>query len=116
MSLASVSSLGRPPPAGELEPLARCLTPVPCKRDRAEARKGVRHLVELRGEWWLARGCQTPIDEWRYPMIANADVREQLRGDARRAVEACPRLALRLVRQVPDGLSTVGTRASAHSH
>jgi ferredoxin len=36
------------------------------------------------------------LDEWGYPIISGQDLPEQLRGDARRAVSACPRLALRL--------------------
>lgn len=36
------------------------------------------------------------LDEWGYPMIADADLPEHLRGDAERAISACPRLALRL--------------------
>ena len=36
------------------------------------------------------------LDEWGYPIIADGDVPEQLRGDVTRAIDACPRLALRL--------------------
>jgi ferredoxin len=36
------------------------------------------------------------LDEWGYPILADGDVPEELRGDAARAVAACPRLALRL--------------------
>ena len=36
------------------------------------------------------------LDEWGYPMIADEDVPGDLRTEARRAVAACPRLALRL--------------------
>ena len=36
------------------------------------------------------------LDEWGYPMIGAGAVPEHLRGQARRAVAACPRLALRL--------------------
>jgi ferredoxin len=35
-------------------------------------------------------------DEWGYPIIADESVPKHLRGDGRRAVAACPRLALRL--------------------
>ncbi len=35
------------------------------------------------------------LDEWGYPMLA-ASVPARLRGHARRAVSACPALALRL--------------------
>jgi ferredoxin len=36
------------------------------------------------------------LDEWGYPMVADDVVPAHLRGDAARAVAACPRLALRL--------------------
>jgi ferredoxin len=36
------------------------------------------------------------LDEWGYPMIAAGDVPAHFAGDARRAVSACPRLALAL--------------------
>jgi ferredoxin len=36
------------------------------------------------------------LDEWGYPMVAEDVVPAHLRGDAARAVAACPRLALRL--------------------
>jgi ferredoxin len=36
------------------------------------------------------------LDEWGYPISSRDDVPEELRADARRAVGACPRLALRL--------------------
>ena len=39
------------------------------------------------------------LDQWGYPMITQDSVPEHLQGDARRAVAACPRLALRLQRQ-----------------
>jgi ferredoxin len=39
------------------------------------------------------------LDEWGYPIVADGTVPDRLRGDARRAVGACPRLALRLERQ-----------------
>jgi ferredoxin len=38
------------------------------------------------------------LDEWGYPMMADGNVPERLRGDAQRVVAACPRLALRLAR------------------
>lgn len=37
------------------------------------------------------------LDEWGYPILAN-DVPMHLEGHARRAVSACPTLALRLTR------------------
>lgn len=36
------------------------------------------------------------LDEWGYPVIADPDVPAALLGHARRAVAACPVLALRL--------------------
>ena len=39
------------------------------------------------------------LDEWGYPLISDQAVPAHLRGDARRAVAACPRLALRLERR-----------------
>ena len=36
------------------------------------------------------------LDEWGYPILGDEPVPERLRTDARRAVAACPRLALRL--------------------
>lgn len=47
------------------------------------------HCAELLPEF-------VELDEWGYPMLADADVPLHLRGDALRAVDACPRLALRL--------------------
>ena len=38
------------------------------------------------------------LDEWGYPVIADPSVPDTLRGHARRAVAACPVLALRLER------------------
>ncbi len=37
------------------------------------------------------------LDEWGYPLIDPAPVPAGLAGPAKRAVAACPRLALRLV-------------------
>ncbi|KAB1990290.1 ferredoxin [Streptomyces triticiradicis] len=34
------------------------------------------------------------LDEWGYPVLENSTVPDRLRGHARRAVAACPRLAL----------------------
>jgi ferredoxin len=41
------------------------------------------------------------LDEWGYPIVAAEPVPAGLEKEARRAVAACPRLALRLER-VPD--------------
>ena len=37
------------------------------------------------------------LDEWGYPVLAAAEVPARLTAHARRAVRACPTLALRLV-------------------
>ncbi len=39
------------------------------------------------------------LDDWGYPILRRADVSPQLEAYARRAVAACPVLALRLVRR-----------------
>ena len=38
------------------------------------------------------------LDEWGYPILPSGPVPADLLADARRAVTACPRLALRLER------------------
>jgi ferredoxin len=38
------------------------------------------------------------LDEWGYPMLAAGDIPGRLTADARRAVSACPRLALSIQR------------------
>jgi ferredoxin len=38
------------------------------------------------------------LDEWGYPILLTADVPPRLASHARRAVRACPTLALRLAR------------------
>jgi ferredoxin len=40
------------------------------------------------------------LDEWGYPLVTGP-VTEELLGEARAAVRACPRLALRLVSDPP---------------
>jgi ferredoxin len=39
------------------------------------------------------------LDEWGYPLIADAEVPPELEALARRAVSTCPTLALRLAAQ-----------------
>lgn len=39
------------------------------------------------------------LDDWGYPVLAGPLVPRRLAGEARRAVAACPTLALRLVRR-----------------
>ncbi|MBV9816934.1 MAG: ferredoxin [Solirubrobacterales bacterium] len=41
------------------------------------------------------------LDEWGYPVIADAKLPARLEGLARRAVSACPTLALRLKADTP---------------
>ncbi len=41
------------------------------------------------------------LDDWGFPVIADADVPARLRGEAAAVVRLCPRLALRL-EQVPQ--------------
>jgi ferredoxin len=45
------------------------------------------------------------LDEWGYPMLADRTVPKELIGHARRAVSACPALALRLNRERRDHTS-----------
>lgn len=40
-------------------------------------------------------------DEWGYPIVGSAPVPEHLRAGAKRAVAACPKLALMLEREQP---------------
>jgi ferredoxin len=68
------------------EPLHMILDPIRCD--------AYGHCAELLPEL-------IQLDQWGYPMIDQGAVPEHLRGDARKAVEACPRLALRLERQRP---------------
>ena len=51
---------------------------------------GYGSCAELLPEWVVA-------DEWGYPVIRSGPLPEPLLPLARRAVKACPRLALRLV-------------------
>ncbi len=39
------------------------------------------------------------LDEWGYPVIEDGELTPELLGHARRAVDACPTLALRLQRE-----------------
>jgi len=45
-------------------------------------------------------------DPWGYPVVSEHHVPERLIGHARRAVEACPTLALLLVDAEPDGANS----------
>lgn len=45
------------------------------------------------------------LDDWGYPILRDAPVPERLRDLARRAVDACPVLALRLVAAQPEAHS-----------
>lgn len=48
------------------------------------------------------------LDEWGYPIVGDAPISPSLEAHARRAVDACPVLALRLERL------TANQRATAH--
>ncbi len=61
---------------------------------------------QLRVDWpkCLAHGLcaevlaeMVHLDEWRYPVVDRAPVPDELLDHARRAVAACPTLALRLI-------------------
>jgi ferredoxin len=39
------------------------------------------------------------LDEWGYPIVSGENVSQDLRREAKAAVAACPRLALRLEQQ-----------------
>ncbi len=43
------------------------------------------------------------LDDWGYPVIADVDVARDLESHARRAVDMCPTLALRLERTAVSG-------------
>jgi ferredoxin len=43
------------------------------------------------------------LDEWGYPLIAAEPLTEELLGNARRAAQACPTLALLLQRERARG-------------
>jgi ferredoxin len=53
------------------------------------------------------------LDDWGYPMLEPTGVPANLEAHARRAVETCPVLALRLVARAPSGLSAVPTARRA---
>ena len=57
------------------------------------------------------------LDEWGYPIVRSPDVPGALVAHARRAVEACPVLALRLRATAPlqaanSAWSTIGARGT----
>lgn len=53
------------------------------------------------------------LDEWGYPVLAEADLPVRLEGLARRAVRDCPTLALRLLDGPPPGAADRPRAASA---
>ena len=61
------------------------------------------HCVELLPEL-------IEFDQWGYPIISKESVPEHLQADARKAVAACPRLALRLERHAAAGREPAGRR------
>ncbi|HET9689779.1 MAG TPA: ferredoxin [Acidimicrobiales bacterium] len=48
------------------------------------------------------------LDDWGYPMIDDRPVPDELLAHARRAVTACPAIALRLDRLATGGAAPVG--------
>ena len=52
------------------------------------------------------------LDDWGYPIISPGPVPEHLAAHARRAVAACPALALRLSQQNPSFDSATSQRSS----
>jgi ferredoxin len=54
------------------------------------------------------------LDDWGYPIVDGRPVPEELLAHARRAVDACPTLALALARaeRAPSGHEGGATRAS----
>lgn len=47
------------------------------------------------------------LDDWGYPMIQRGTVPANLLEHARRAVDACPVLALRLARTAPSAMGQI---------
>ena len=45
------------------------------------------------------------LDDWGYPIIDGTGFDERLEPEARRAVAACPKLALQLMREREEGAS-----------
>ena len=55
------------------------------------------------------------LDDWGYPVVSDGAVPAELRGHARRAVAACPSMALRLRKlnsQEPPRFLRVGSRSA----
>ena len=50
------------------------------------------------------------LDEWGYPIVSGKPVPARLEKHAKRAVAACPALALRLVKAGRSGAPSPGTR------
>ena len=49
------------------------------------------------------------LDDWGYPIVRNGTIPDQLLGHARRAVDVCPALALRLISGSTAGASRPAT-------
>jgi ferredoxin len=54
------------------------------------------------------------LDEWSYPILAGGEVPEHLLPHARRAVAACPALALALVRSTDERPAPTAPPRPAH--
>jgi ferredoxin len=52
------------------------------------------------------------LDDWGYPIVDGRPIPPRLEEHARRAVEACPALALKLVRQTASAPSSSSSRTS----
>jgi ferredoxin len=61
--------------------------------------------AELFPEW-------IELDEWGYPIIERGPIPEDLLAHARRAAEACPKLALAVSGADQDGIFANGSRSS----
>jgi ferredoxin len=92
---------------GATEPVRPAATP-----GGSVAERGLPHRLELNPIACDAHGLcadllpeMITLDEWGYPILAGREVPEQLLPHARRAVAACPTLALALARR-PAGPRT----------
>jgi ferredoxin len=61
--------------------------------------------AELFPEW-------IELDEWGYPIVERGPIPEELLGHARRAAEACPKLALTVSAADQSGASRSGSRSA----
>ena len=57
--------------------------------------------------------AEAELDDWGYPIVAPGPVPPELEGHARRAVAACPTLALMLTRAAAQPASAASRRRSS---